>query len=57
MYHNATDPIIPFSSGQQLFESAGTPRNFTDFPGDHGINPDVDTRIIMQWAQIYGTRG
>ena len=57
IYHNATDPIIPFASGQQFFEKAGTPRNFTEFSGDHGINPEVDQRIIMQWAQIYGTRG
>lgn len=57
MYHNATDPIIPFASGQQLFERAGSPRNFTEFSGDHGIVPDVDNRIIMQWAQIYGNRG
>jgi len=56
MYHNATDPIIPFSSGEQLFAQAGMPRNFTEFFGDHGINPDVDARILMQWAQIYGNR-
>ncbi len=56
MFHNATDPVIPFSSGEQLFAKAGTPKNFTEFSGDHGINPDVDNRIIRQWAQIYGTR-
>jgi dienelactone hydrolase len=57
IYHNKTDPIIPFTSGQQLYEKAQEPKNFTEFSGDHGINPDVDNRIIMQWAQIYGTRG
>jgi uncharacterized protein len=57
IYHNATDPIIPFTSGQQLFEKAGVPKNFTEFSGDHGIVPDVDSRIIKQWAQIYGNRG
>lgn len=50
MYHNATDPIIPFSSGKKLFEKAGNPKNFTEFSGDHGINPEVDARIIGQWA-------
>jgi len=50
MYHNATDPVIPFSSGEKLFEKAGNPKNFTEFSGDHGINPEVDTRIIGQWA-------
>jgi pimeloyl-ACP methyl ester carboxylesterase len=57
IYHNATDPIIPFASGQQFYEKAGEPRSFTEFFGDHGITPDVDNRIIMQWAQIYGNRG
>lgn len=50
MYHNATDPIIPFTSGKQLYGKAGNPKNFTEFSGDHGINPEVDTRIIAQWA-------
>jgi uncharacterized protein len=50
MYHNATDPIIPFSRGKQLFEKAGIPKNFTEFSGDHGINPDMDEKIIGQWA-------
>lgn len=57
IYHNTTDPIIPFASGYQFYIKAGEPKNFTDFFGDHGISPDVDNRIIMQWAQIYGTRG
>jgi dienelactone hydrolase len=56
MFHNATDPVIPFASGEQLFAKAGLPKNFTEFFGDHGISPDVDSRIISQWAQIYGTR-
>lgn len=57
IYHNATDPIIPISGGQQLFSRAGEPKTFTDFPGDHGINPETDDRIMVQWAQIYGPRG
>ena len=57
IYHNATDPIIPFSSGHQFFEKASEPKYFSVFYGDHGINPDVDRRIIAQWAQIYGNRG
>ncbi len=56
MYHNATDPIIPISGGQHLFRSAGEPKTFTNFPGDHGINPAVDELIMVQWAQIYGPR-
>ncbi len=56
MFHAQTDPIIPFASGQRLFEKAQEPKNFSEFSGEHGINPDADTRILMQWAQIYGTR-
>jgi hypothetical protein len=57
IFHARADPIIPFESGQQFFEKAGEPKKFIEFSGDHGINPDVDNQIIMQWAQIYGTRG
>jgi hypothetical protein len=56
-FHARTDPIIPFESGQQFFAKAQEPKTFIEFSGDHGINPDVDRQIIMQWAQIYGPRG
>ena len=56
MFHNATDPIIPYAYGQELYATAKAPKNFTEFSGDHGINTDVDTRLIAQWAQIYGTQ-
>jgi len=57
IFHNATDPIIPFSNGEALFGKAQDPKTFIDFQGSHGINDDVDTRILVQWAQIYATRG
>ena len=57
MFHNATDPIIPFAEGKALFATANEPKTFIEFYGSHGINADVDDRILMQWAQIYGTRG
>jgi dipeptidyl aminopeptidase/acylaminoacyl peptidase len=57
IFHARADPIIPFENGQQFFEKAQEPKTFIEFSGDHGINPDVDKQIIMQWAQIYGTRG
>lgn len=50
IYHNATDPVIPFTRGKQLFAESGMPKNFTEFSGDHGINPEVDADIIAQWA-------
>ncbi len=56
MFHNATDPFIPFADGKALFATAGEPKTFTEFYGGHGINADVDQRLIAQLAQIYGTR-
>jgi fermentation-respiration switch protein FrsA (DUF1100 family) len=50
IFHAKADPVIPFVSGQQFFEKAGDPKTFIEFSGDHGINPDVDNRIIEQWA-------
>ena len=57
IFHAKADPIISFGSGQQFFEKAREPKTFIEFSGDHGINPDVDERILVQWAQIYATRG
>jgi len=55
IFHNATDPIIPFESGEAFYDKAGEPKTLTEFQGDHGINPDVDSRLLVQWAQIYAT--
>ena len=57
IFHSKTDNIIPFTDGEELYERALDPRTFTEFAGGHGINTDVDDRIILQWAQIYGNRG
>jgi hypothetical protein len=57
IFHAVNDPIIPFNDGKQLFRDALEPKTFIEFSGEHGINADVDERIIMQWAQIYATRG
>jgi hypothetical protein len=54
MFHNATDPIIPFAAGKALFATANEPKTFIEFDGGHGINPNVDTLLIAQWNQIYG---
>jgi pimeloyl-ACP methyl ester carboxylesterase len=56
IFHAEDDSIIPFDYGKQFFMKAGEPKTFIEFTGTHGINSDVDERIIMQWAQIYGTR-
>ncbi|NMB79306.1 MAG: alpha/beta hydrolase [Methanomicrobiales archaeon] len=57
IFHAEKDPVIPFDDGKQFFENAQEPRQFVVFSGDHGINPDVDQKIIGQWAQIYASRG
>jgi uncharacterized protein len=57
IFHAKADHIIPFESGRQFFEKAPEPKKFIEFSGDHGINPDVDERLLVQWGQIYGNRG
>ena len=57
MFHAAADPIIPYDDGLQLYASAKDPKTFIPFNGSHGINSEVDSRILSAWAQIYGTRG
>ena len=56
IFHAVNDPIIPFDNGKRFFQRAKEPRTFIEFSGDHGINTNVDDRILMQWAQIYATR-
>jgi hypothetical protein len=50
IYHAKADPFISYENGRQFFEKALEPKKFIEFSGDHGINPDVDKRIIEQWA-------
>jgi hypothetical protein len=57
IFHAVNDPVIPFDNGKQFFQDAHEPKTFIEFSGSHGINTNVDDRIIMQWAQIYATRG
>jgi fermentation-respiration switch protein FrsA (DUF1100 family) len=57
LFHAKGDPVIPFERGEQLFSPAKEPKTFMEFSGDHGINPDVDEMVILQWAQIYAPRG
>ncbi len=57
IFHAVNDPVIPFDDGKKFFERAREPKTFIEFSGEHGINADVDERILMQWAQIYGSRG
>ena len=54
MFHNTTDPILPYTEGLALYATAGEPKTFTTFNGSHGINPEVDAKITDLLAQIYG---
>jgi len=57
IFYSTTDPIIPVAEGKELFEKANDPRFFREFEGSHGINSDVDEKILQDWAQIYAPRG
>lgn len=50
IFHNATDPYIPIEQGRALYATAGEPKTFIEFNGAHGINSDVDQRLMLQWA-------
>lgn len=54
MFHNTTDPILPYTEGLALYATATEPKTFITFNGSHGINPEVDTKITDLLAQIYG---
>jgi len=56
IFQKASDQIIPFANGKLFFDSAKEPKTFIEFSGDHGINSDVDTQIIVHLRQIYATR-
>jgi dipeptidyl aminopeptidase/acylaminoacyl peptidase len=57
IFHSRADPVIPFNDGEQFYLLAREPKKFIEFSGGHGINSNVDDQILMQWAQIYGSRG
>ena len=46
---------ISSNEGKALFATANEPKTFIEFNGSHGINGDVDQRLVMHWAQVYGT--
>lgn len=57
IFHAKNDPVIPLEAGEELFSRAQEPKTFIIFSGSHGINSDVDERILREWAQIYAPRG
>jgi len=46
IFHAPKDRIIPFSDGRTLFEAAAEPKEFFSFNGTHGVNGEVDERVM-----------
>lgn len=56
IFHSRNDSVIPYDEGIKLYNYARDPRKFVDFNGTHGVNEEVDTWILSEWAQIYPGR-
>ncbi len=50
IFHAPADQIIPFEQGLYFYEHAKNPREFIPFNGTHGVNAEVDDRIIRTLA-------
>lgn len=46
VFHAPDDPVIPFADGQALYDAAKEPKEFVPFNGTHGVNAEVDARVI-----------
>ncbi|WP_067047808.1 alpha/beta hydrolase [Methanofollis ethanolicus] len=46
VFHAPDDPVIPFADGQALSDAAKEPKEFVPFNGTHGVNAEVDARVI-----------
>jgi fermentation-respiration switch protein FrsA (DUF1100 family) len=46
IFHAQGDRIIPFEDGRALFEAAAEPKEFFSFNGTHGVNGEVDERVM-----------
>lgn len=46
VFHAPDDPVITFTEGEALATSAGKEATFIPFNGTHGVNREVDDRII-----------
>lgn len=56
VFHAPGDSVIPLSAGRALYDALPDPKQFILFNGTHGLNGEVDARILGECAQIYGTR-
>ncbi|MDK2974980.1 MAG: uncharacterized protein PWP08_1351 [Methanofollis sp.] len=48
IFHAPADPVIPFADGRALFEAAAEPKEFFSFNGTHGVNDEVDRRVMAR---------
>jgi hypothetical protein len=55
IFHAPGDPIIPYALGQSLYDTLPEPKVFFSFNGPHGLNEEVDARILGECTQIYGS--
>lgn len=46
VFHAPDDPVIPFADGMALYDAAKEPKEFVPFNGTHGVNAEVDARVI-----------
>ncbi|HUU75323.1 MAG TPA: alpha/beta hydrolase [Methanoregulaceae archaeon] len=54
IFHSPADSVIPYEQGLELYNRTGEPRMFVSFIGSHGLNDNVDQKIISECTQIYG---
>lgn len=50
IFHAPDDQIIPYDQGVAFYEQAENPREFISFNGTHGVNAEVDDRVIRTLA-------
>jgi fermentation-respiration switch protein FrsA (DUF1100 family) len=53
IFHASGDTIIPIEDGRRLYEMAREPKQFITFNGTHGVNGEVDDRLIVLVGQFY----
>jgi hypothetical protein len=57
IFHSREDPVIPYEQGLALYDSLAGPKQFISFNGTHGMNEEVDARILHDCGQIYALAG
>jgi pimeloyl-ACP methyl ester carboxylesterase len=53
IFHALTDPVIPVESGERLAGALGDSAEFFRFNGTHGVNGEVDQKLIDRLNSYY----